>query len=108
MTSTFVPVVPVVDFCPGALRKALFCQQVDGVAQVLVTGPPLVAGPAGRVAPGFAGAAGHRGRSGQALQGLGLIAEAIPVESRSRKAAEGPAWGRRPVKNQTGRDRDDA
>jgi hypothetical protein len=28
---------------------------------------------------GFTGPAGHRGRSGQALQGLGLIVEARPV-----------------------------
>ena len=49
------------------------------MTQVLVTGPALVARPAGRLAPGFAGAAGHRGGAGQALQGLGLIAEASPI-----------------------------
>jgi hypothetical protein len=79
VTPTFLPVPAVVYFGPGAPREALFRQQVHGVTQVLITGPALVAGPAGRVAMGFTGPAGHRGSSGQALQGLGLTAKAISV-----------------------------
>src|SRR5437773_10047333 len=79
VTPAFVAMMSVIDLRPGTPGEGLLGKQMDGVTQVLVTGPPLMAGPAGRVTMGFTGPAGHRGRSGQALQGLRFIPEAIPV-----------------------------
>ena len=79
VTMTFLAVMVVVDFGPGTPGEGLLGKQVHGMAQVLVTGPALVAGPARRVSPGFASAAGHRRGARQALQRLGLLAEATPI-----------------------------
>ena len=79
VTLTFIAMVAVVDFGPGAPGQGLLGKQVHGMAQVLVTGPSLVAGPARQIGPSFAGAAGHRGGARQALQSLRLAPEAIPV-----------------------------
>ena len=79
MATAFVAMVTVVNLGPGAPGEALLGKQMDGVAQVFVAGPALMAGPAGRVAMGFTGATGYRGRARQALQGLRILAEASPV-----------------------------
>ena len=79
VTMTFFAMVAVVDFGPGTPGQGMLSKQIHGMAQVLVTGPSLVAGPARRVGPSFAGAAGHWRGARQALQSLRLAAEAIPV-----------------------------
>ena len=79
VTLTFSAMVSVVDFGPRTSGQGLLGKQVHGMAQVLITGPALVAGPARRIGPSFACAAGHRGGARQALQSLGLSSEAIPV-----------------------------
>jgi hypothetical protein len=84
VTAPFVPVVAVVNVRPGTLAEGLLGKQVHGVAQVFVAGPPLVAGPARRVAPSFAGPAGHRGGAGQTLQRLGIVSEGNVVGFESR------------------------
>ena len=79
VTTTFLAMMAVVDFGPETAGQGLLGKQVHGMAQVLVTGPSLVHGPARRLAPGFSGLAGHRRGARQALQSLRLAAEAIPV-----------------------------
>jgi hypothetical protein len=79
MAPAFVAMMAVVDCRPGTTAQRLLTKPMQGVAQVLVTRPPLVAGPARWIAVGFAGATGHRGAAGQALQALRLAPETIPV-----------------------------
>ena len=79
MTVTFLAMLAVVDLGPRTAGTRLLGKQVDGMTQVLVTGPSLMAGPARRIGPGFTGAAGHRSGARQALQSFGLSAEAISV-----------------------------
>lgn len=79
VTTTFLAMMAVVDFGPETAGQGLLGKEVNGMAQVLVTSPSLVDGPARRVGPGFAGATGHRRGARQALQSLGLLAETIPV-----------------------------
>ena len=63
----------VVDLGPGAASKTLFGKQMDGVAQVLITSPTLVA------LPMSAGAFGHWCGAGEALEVLGIAFEAFPI-----------------------------
>jgi hypothetical protein len=57
---TFVAMVAVVDLGPHTPGQGLLDKQVHGMAQVLVTCPSFMAGPAWRIGPRFAGAAGYR------------------------------------------------
>jgi len=100
VTLTFIAMVAVVDFGPGAPGQGLLGEQVHGMAKVLVTGPSLVAGPARRIGPSFAGAAGHRGGARQALQSLRLSAKTIPVVADFGQKARGKLRSGPPVRNQ--------
>ena len=81
VTTTFLTMRVVVDLGPDASGQGLLGKEVNGMAQVLVTGPSLVARPALGVSVdfAFAGATGHRRGTRQALQSLWPLTEAIPV-----------------------------
>ena len=59
------------------------------MAQVLVTGSPLMTGPAWRIGPRFAGAAGYRGGARQYCRGCGFATEAIPIVADFRQQTRG-------------------
>lgn len=58
---------------PGTAGKTLFGKQMYGVAQVLITGPALMA------LPTFARTPGYWRRAGETLEILGITVEAFPI-----------------------------
>ena len=81
MTRTFLAMMVVVNLSPDALAQSMFGKEVHRMAQVLVTGPALVARPVVRIGSdfAFAGPAGDRRAAGQTLQSLGPFLEAPAV-----------------------------
>ncbi len=81
MTRTFLAMMAVVGLSPDALAQSMFGKEVHRMAQVLVTGPALVARPVVRIGSdfAFAGPAGDRRAAGQTLQSLGPFLEAPAV-----------------------------
>jgi len=105
MTLAFLTMAAVVDLRPRAASEGLLGKEVHGMAQMPVTGPSLVAGPARRIGSGFASAPGHRRGTPQALQSLGSGAEAIPVIADFRQKPWGElrsAPGKEPNKSWSG------
>jgi hypothetical protein len=97
MASAFIAMVAVIDFGAGTLGEGLFAKQVDGVAQVLVAGPPGDrASAAGR--SGLYRSGGSPARCPPNTVGLAGPPRSASGRRRFRTAAEGASLGPAPGK----------
>jgi hypothetical protein len=63
----------VVDLGPGATSNTLFAKQMDGVTQIFIASPALMA------LAMFAGTLGHGRSAGEALENLRITLEAFSI-----------------------------